>query len=83
LARLGTPWKSAITDPDIWLARHGWAATVHTPAELATRYRRKIMKSATLGWLIEAIRIEDDTEDEAGEAEATGDDGESRRVQRD
>jgi methyltransferase (TIGR00027 family) len=56
LARLGTAWKAAISDPDEWLARHGWTATVHTPAALAARYGRKIRKSATPGWLIEATR---------------------------
>src|SRR5262249_4238463 len=60
LARLGTPWKSAINDPATWLAGHGWTASVNTAPDLADRYGRKVPRSTTSGWLVEAVRAGDD-----------------------
>jgi methyltransferase (TIGR00027 family) len=43
LAELGCPWRSAMADPDAFLAAHGWRSTCVLPGEPEAHYGRWVM----------------------------------------
>lgn len=49
LARSGTPWISTMDDPEDFLARRGWKATIHQMGDEETNYGRWQFPVAPLG----------------------------------
>jgi len=63
LDELGVSWKSVLTDPAMWLVRHGWQAEVSDATSRAARCNRPVPPLAELTkvkdarwWLVRAVR---------------------------
>lgn len=63
MRRQGRPWQSGVAEPEKWLARHGWLATVTEPSDVEGATGRRVPKTpgrdvpgAARTWLVTADR---------------------------